>query len=113
MKHCIFCGSTANRFETKEHIVPESLGGKEILPEGLVCDKCNNYFGSVFEKKALDSEKIKFLRALERIPNKRGRIPVAAGEKVEIFVHGNTEPKIITNSPEQGYTKKSIEKEVA
>jgi len=107
MKRCIFCGSTkANQFETKEHIVSESLGGKEILPEGLNCDKCNRYFGKAFEKEALDSEKIKFLRALERIPSKRGRIPVAACEKVEIFVDGNTEPKIISNSPVQGATKK-------
>jgi hypothetical protein len=106
MKRCIFCGSTkANQFETKEHIVSESLGGKEILPEGLVCDKCNRYFGKAFEKEALDSEKIKFLRALERIPSKRGRIPVAAGEKGEIFVDGNTEPKIIPNSPGQGDKK--------
>lgn len=104
MKRCIFCGST-NGLETKEHIIPESLGGKEILPEGLVCEKCNRYFGRAFENPALNSEKIKFLRALERIPSKRGRIPIAGCERVEIFVDGNTEPIEISNSPFQGATK--------
>lgn len=107
-ERCIFCescGLKANKFKNKEHIIPESLGGTDILPDGLVCDDCNNYFGRVFEKKALNSEIIKFLRALERIPSKRGRIPVAAAEKVEIFVDGNTEPIKKSDSPVQGATK--------
>ena len=36
---------------SKEHIVPQSLGGTEhILPPGVVCDKCNNYFSRAVEK---------------------------------------------------------------
>lgn len=92
MKRCIFCGSTTNTYERKEHIVPESLGGKDILPEGLVCDNCNNYFGREFEKETLDFEDIKFSRALERIPSKRGRTPVANVKKVTIYSDRNTKP---------------------
>ena len=92
MKQCIFCGSTTNTCERKEHIVPDSLGGKDILPEGLVCDNCNNYFGREFEKETLDCEDIKFSRALERIPSKRGRTPVANVKKVAIYSDRNTKP---------------------
>lgn len=84
MKRCIFCGSITNTYKCKEHIVPDSLGGKDILPEGLVCDNCNNYFGREFEKETLDFEDIKFSRALECIPNKKGRTPVANAKKVTI-----------------------------
>ena len=92
MKRCIFCGSTTNTYKSKEHIVPDSLGGKDILPEGLVCDNCNNYFGREFEKETLDFEDIKFSRALERISNKRRRTPVANAKKVAIYLDRNTKP---------------------
>tara|TARA_R110002051_G_scaffold324494_1_gene422029 strand:+ start:989 stop:1147 length:159 start_codon:yes stop_codon:yes gene_type:complete len=42
---CIFCLITNDKkFNTKEHIIPESLGSGDwaILPEGLFCDKCQN-----------------------------------------------------------------------
>ena len=105
MRRCIFCDSTTNTFERKEHIVPESLGGKDILPEGLVCDNCNNYFGRSFENVTLNFEDIKFSRAFKGIPSKRGRVSVAGCEKVEMFRDGNTEPIEISNSPVQGATK--------
>lgn len=84
MKRCIFCGSINNTYKYKEHIIPNSLGGKDILPEGLVCDDCNNYFGRKFENATLNFEDMKFIRALERIPNYKGRTPVANAKKVII-----------------------------
>ena len=98
MKRCIFCGSTTNTYERKEHIVPESLGGKGILPEGLVCDNCNNYFGREFEKETLDFEDIRFSRALEHIFSKRGRTPVANAKNVAIYSDRNTKPIKISSS---------------
>lgn len=103
MKRCIFCGSTTNTYKSKEHIVPDSLGGKDILPEGLVCDNCNNYFGREFEKETLDFEDIKFSRALERIPNKKGRTPVANAKKVAMYFDRNTKP-IKISSPQMTKT---------
>lgn len=44
---CIWCGRTeANgaTFYTEPHIVPHSLGGKEIGVD--ICDDCNHYFGT-------------------------------------------------------------------
>ena len=46
-----------------------------MLPRGIVCDSCNNYFAREVEKPFLDSPAIKQLRFIEAIPNKRGRIP--------------------------------------
>lgn len=44
---CIWCGRTEAEgatFYTEPHIVPHSLGGKEIGVD--VCDDCNHYFGT-------------------------------------------------------------------
>jgi len=46
---CIFCLSENSSFSKEEHIIPESLGGEEILPKGFVCDRCNQYFGTKVE----------------------------------------------------------------
>ena len=42
---CIWCGREKPdaKFETAPHIVPHSLGGKEIGVD--ICDDCNHYFG--------------------------------------------------------------------
>jgi hypothetical protein len=59
-----------------EHIVPESLGNTTlVLPPGLVCDRCNNYFARKVEGPFLNSPAILALRHLEGVQNKRGRIP--------------------------------------
>lgn len=59
-----------------EHIIPESLWNKQhILPKGVVCDACNNYFSREVEKPFLDSPAISALRFRQIIPNKRGRVP--------------------------------------
>lgn len=46
MKRCIWCNKSEKNetFEKIAHIVPKSLGGKQICEN--VCDSCNHYFGS-------------------------------------------------------------------
>lgn len=45
MPICLFCRNEDNTFQKIEHIIPESLGNKVyVLPKGIVCDKCNQYF---------------------------------------------------------------------
>jgi hypothetical protein len=40
---CIYCRSSKGPFQSREHVVPESLIGDEIvLPVGMVCDACNS-----------------------------------------------------------------------
>lgn len=68
---CIFCLSETAEFVTDEHILPESLGGKQLLPSGLVCDKCQNYFGREVEKYALAEFPFNEVRLALAIPSKR------------------------------------------
>jgi hypothetical protein len=60
---CIFCKQDSKDSKTIEHIIPESLGNKDhILLSGVVCDKCNNYFGLKVEKPLLETDYFKQAR---------------------------------------------------
>ena len=77
---CIFCKEDSTNSKSVEHIIPESLGGKKhILPAGIVCDKCNNYFAREVEKPFLEDSSIKHLRFEEGIESKKGIIPAISG----------------------------------
>jgi hypothetical protein len=73
---CIFCRGIVSNNRI-EHILPESLGGKNwaCLPSGLVCDSCNQYFGSKVEREALQSFPFLPFRLLLGIPTKKSRLP--------------------------------------
>lgn len=75
---CIFCLTTdKSLFNTREHIIPESLGSEDwaILPEGLFCDNCQNIFGSSVEQQALLAYPFIDFRVLMGIPTKKGKAP--------------------------------------
>jgi len=77
---CIFCKENSSNSKSVEHIIPESLGNTEhILPPGIVCDRCNNYFAIKVEKPLLDSHYFLHTRFENLIPNKKGRIPTVKG----------------------------------
>jgi hypothetical protein len=50
---CIWCleETPSATFKSESHVLPECVGniGKQVLPQGAVCDKCNNYFGTKLE----------------------------------------------------------------
>jgi hypothetical protein len=74
--NCIFCKSSSSGSVSIEHIIPESLGNtRHVLPRGIVCDKCNNYFSRKLEKPLLDTEYFTHKRFRNFLPNKMGRIP--------------------------------------
>ena len=80
---CIFCKKESSQSKSVEHIIPESLGNtKNILPRGIVCDKCNEYFGRKIEKKVLALSFFSQLRARNAIPSKKNRIPA---EKLLVY----------------------------
>ena len=82
--HCIFCKQGSHSSRSVEHIVPESLGNTtQVLPPGVVCDACNNYFSRKVEGPLLDSGELKLLRFQQVIPSKRKRIP-AMDVKIEL-----------------------------
>lgn len=77
---CIFCKNESKISKSIEHIIPESLyNTSHVLPKGIVCDLCNNYFSREVEKPFLDSSALTNLRFMQSIPNKRGRVPPAKG----------------------------------
>lgn len=55
---CIWCleESPNANFKSESHVLPECIGniGKQVLPQGVVCDKCNNYFGTKLEPALID-----------------------------------------------------------
>lgn len=78
--HCIFCKADSSASRTIEHIIPESLGNTEhTLPQGVVCDGCNNYFARKIEKPLLDAAYFQLSRFRNSVANKKGRIPTAKG----------------------------------
>ena len=77
---CIFCRGDTTASVSREHIVPESLGNTLwLLPRGVVCDKCNNYFAREVEKPFLMSPAVRSLRFSQELENKRGRVPSIPG----------------------------------
>lgn len=75
---CIFClTEDKTLFNTKEHIIPESLGSGDwaILPPGLFCDKCQNVFGSSIEQQALGAYPFSNFRTLFGVLTKKGKAP--------------------------------------
>lgn len=93
---CIFCRVEASASRSVEHILPESLGNsKLVLPKGVVCDKCNNYFAKAVEKPFLEDEAVRLLRFHECLPSKKGRVPTIPGVlspdiQVEVFRNAKT-----------------------
>jgi hypothetical protein len=73
---CIFCGGTTKNSPI-EHIFPESLGGNEgiCMKRGLVCGKCNQYFGSKIENFVLNSYPFLHYRFTSHIVTKRRKYP--------------------------------------
>jgi HNH endonuclease len=77
---CIFCKQDSSSSRSVEHIIPESLGNAEhVLPRGVVCDPCNNYFAREVERPFLSCQPISHLRFEQGLPSKRGRVPTIPG----------------------------------
>lgn len=77
---CIFCKAHSSSSRSVEHILPESIGNTTlVLPRGVVCDKCNNYFAKAVEKPFLEAEAVRQMRFHEGLPSKKGRVPVIGG----------------------------------
>jgi len=74
MSVCLFC-KTEGVFQTKEHIVPESLGNDTDVLKNTICAKCQNYLGREVEKPALEKTNIAFWRSYLGIRTKKRHLP--------------------------------------
>jgi len=108
MPKCIFCKSVTGTFTTREHILPESLGGGDwaILPDGLLCDDCQNCFGSSVEQQALADYPFSFFRVFLSIPTKKGKVPWF--NSWEGTIKASLQPGLIDYEP-SGSFKNAIE----
>ncbi|BBE15875.1 hypothetical protein AQPE_0011 [Aquipluma nitroreducens] len=108
---CIFCKSESTNSKSVEHVIPESLGSKTIvLPQGLVCDKCNNYFSNKVERPLLTHPSFRNIRAWYQVPNKKGKLPsvkgIIAGEDVDISLKIGKNGKFIIQPEEEKFRNK-------
>jgi len=74
MNVCLFC-KTEGVFQTKKHIVPESLGNDTDFLKNTICDKCQNYLSREVEKPALEKTNIAFWRSYLGIKTKKKHLP--------------------------------------
>jgi hypothetical protein len=97
---CLFCKQDSSRSVGREHIIPESLGNTtQVLPPGVVCDGCNNYFARKVERPFLQAAAILQLRFQQALPNKKGRVPklraVMGGLPLEVIIAAVAIPMIL------------------
>jgi hypothetical protein len=109
MARCIFCKSTSGPFSTREHVLPESLGGGDwaVLPDGLFCDSCQNRFGSEIEQQALGDYPFSFFRVFTGIPTKKGKPPWF--KCWEGIIRASIQPGTFGYDPASFFEKASLE----
>ncbi len=96
---CIFCRNNSICSRSIEHIIPGSLGNRRhVLPPGVVCDRCNNYFAREVEKPFLESPSVRFLRFRQALESKKGRVPSVPGVITPGF------PATVTRIPRHNFT---------
>lgn len=85
---CLYCGSptTVDKSDTEkelanslEHMFPYSMGGKETLERGDVCNKCNNRLSTV--DRAFKHDNILTAHAYQVDDSKKGRPRKAEDKK--------------------------------
>lgn len=56
------------------------MGSKiKVLPAGIVCDTCNNYFAIKVENPILSHDAFRNIRGYYQVPNKKGKMPTVKG----------------------------------
>ncbi len=78
---CIYCLKDSSNTNNLEHVIPESLGCKDTLPKGTVCDSCNDYFSNI-DKNVLYNRYISFHAGTQEVPGKKGKTRRHLGEKL-------------------------------
>jgi HNH endonuclease len=69
---CVYCKNTTTPSENLEHIIPESLGNKQTLYRGAVCNKCNQKFGEKVDSDILKEPLIALGQVATKSEGKKG-----------------------------------------
>jgi HNH endonuclease len=69
---CLYCGTIIVVNKSREHVFPESWGGQIVLPDGIVCDKCNLRLGNSVDSKVFREPLLSAPLLSNRIPGKNG-----------------------------------------
>lgn len=73
---CIYCLQSSGRFNSVEHVIPESLGNHEmILPKGYVCDKCNNEVLANLDQELTSFGPVAYVNVMNGPFTKAGKLP--------------------------------------
>lgn len=80
---CIYCKSRDGDFQSEEHVIPESLGGDEVVLRDAVCRECNNRL-SVLDQVLQDFEPVAMLRTLFGPLTKKGKFSQARFREVDV-----------------------------
>jgi hypothetical protein len=91
---CIYCLKRDGDFSAEEHVIPESLGGDEIVIRGCVCSTCNNVL-SRLDQTLLDFEAIAMLRPVYGPLTKKGKFPSARLGDVDLVKVAPREVRIL------------------
>jgi hypothetical protein len=77
---CLFCRKHDGGFTSEEHIISGRLAGdssEELLPPGIVCDRCNNGPLARADRELADFEPFKLLRAQKGMGTRKGEAVVS------------------------------------
>jgi len=105
--HCVYCKQPSHQSRSAEHVIPESLGNDSlVLPPGVVCDGCNNYFSREVEAPFLNAPLLQMLRFDQMLPSKRGRVPPMVVSSLqmgrgEVRRYSNGDPSTIAFEPSE------------
>jgi len=98
MSYCIYpCNGDARHSKSKYHIQPFSAGNQTqllspvseyTLPNGLVCDKCNNYFGKEIEHHLTNHPFIKQYNAFYNRKTRKNKKQAFSSDKIKIYQSG-------------------------
>jgi hypothetical protein len=73
---CLICRRSDGGFTSSEHIFPESLGNSDlVLPNGVVCDRCNNEVLAPLDQTLCEFPPIMMRRTMLSVPSKAGKVP--------------------------------------
>jgi hypothetical protein len=110
--NCIFCKYESCSSRSVEHIIPESIGNsKHVLPRGVVCDRCNNYFARKVEQPLLETKYFRERCFRARIPNKKGNLPRVQGIHLQSGVVIDISPNVDNDEIAVGAAHEKDEKQ--